>query len=608
MDQTEKDRLLEAAKADITRTTSVIGGLVERLDESMEKAARAYRSIDSTESETAFEDRMRAEASGANTALIRESLAQLALSPYFARCDVVFDDEPNRPYYIAKFAASELGIYSWTTPVAALRFELPGRVRYQTPDGEWRDGHMTRRDQYMIARGHLNFMTTEGIGLERVLIYQEHFSGRKTGFVLPEVVAQMEKAQDTVIRAVPQGPFVISGPAGSGKTTLALHRVAYLRQSPETAELYPAESILILVQDSGTDDYFSHLLPELGIHDVVITTFAHWAIGQLGLGRYFYQPRPGDDETQRDRYEFAKVRALKGKIAPVTKAELKSPEKILLAHYRDYLDAGQMGLLTTQLQDNALDRFDLTLLLRWQEQVAGMLMTTVEDVTYLRGGLTKRKQRLVPLEYSLVLVDEFQNYLPEQLRLLRGITDKKQSMLYIGDVAQQTQLGAIRDLAEIGEAVAPERVIKLEKVYRNTKQILEYIRGLGYDVEIPAGVAEGPTVAEHTARDVVEALQYIVGLTRAPGTLMGIIAPDPETIDTYRDYFSDDDSVHCMTIREAQGVEFDVVCLVGWGEDDGSSHEADSNLLAERQRIMRDLLYVALTRAMKELHVIGSFS
>jgi DNA helicase IV len=608
MDQSEKDRLLEVVRADIARTTDVIGGLVERLDASILQSTQAYKGIDSTESETAFEDRMRAEATAANTALIRESLAQLAVSPYFARCDVLFDDESNRPYYIAKYAASELGIYSWTTPVAALRFELPGNVRYQTPDGQWREGQMTRRDQYMIARRHLNFMTTEGVGLERELIYQEHFSGRKTGFVLPEVVAQMEKAQDTVIRAAAQGPFVISGPAGSGKTTLALHRVAYLRQSPETCEMYPAESILILVQDSNTDDYFSHLLPELGIHDVVITTFAHWAISQLELRRFVYHDRPGHDEPTRDRYELAKAQALKGAITAVTKGELKSPAKLLLAYYRDYLDDGQMGQLTSELQDNALDRFDLTLLLRWHEQMAGMLMTTTEDVAYLRGGLTKRTLRSVPLKYSLVLVDEFQNYLPEQLRLLRQVTDKKQSMLYIGDAAQQTQLGAVHKLSDIGETIAPERVIKLEKVYRNTRQILEYIRRCGYDVEIPAAVTEGPVVVEHAAWDVTEALQYIVGLTRVPGTTMGIIAPDPETIDTYREYFAGDDSVRCMTMREAQGVEFEVVCLVGWGESEPLSTEGDVSLLTERQRTRRDLLYVALTRAMTELHVIGRFT
>lgn len=62
----------------------------------------------------------------------------------------------------------------------------------------------------------------------------------------------MEKAQDQVIRASHKGSLVIGGPAGSGKTTLALHRVAYLTQAPETSEFYPTKSIIVFVQDTGT--------------------------------------------------------------------------------------------------------------------------------------------------------------------------------------------------------------------------------------------------------------------------------------------------------------------------------------------------------------------
>jgi hypothetical protein len=133
---------------------------------------------------------------------------------------------------------------------------------------------------------------------------------------------------------------------------------------------------------------------------------------------------------------------------------------------------------------------------------------------------------------------------------------------------------------------------------------LEYIRGRGYDVDIPVGVHDGPAVVERAVGDVAEALQYIVGLTRPPGALLGIIAPDPETIETYRAYFAGDASVRCMTMREAQGVEFDLVCLVGLS-DATLVADTDPALAAEQRRIQRDLLYVALTRAMTELHVLG---
>ena len=88
---------------------------------------------------------------------------------------------------------------------------------------------------------------------------------------------------------------------------------------------------------------------------------------------------------------------------------------------------------------------------------------------------------------------------------------------------------------------------------------------------------------------------------------MGIIAADPETAQTYREYFLEDDSIRCVTMREAQGVEFDIVCLVGWGESEPEPADADPSFLAARARMRRDLLYVAMTRAMSQLHVIGRF-
>lgn len=604
MDQAEKDLLLEEARGHIDATREKIGRRLDQLEEELERESEAYYAIDSRQVETAFEDRLLAFAIGANTTQIRDQIEQLKDSPYFARCDLEFGDEPMRPYYFAKASASELGIYSWTSPVAALRFENPGNVSYMTPKGEERKGKLARKDQYMIARGHLNFMTTEAAGMERQLVYQEHFSTRKTGFMLPDVVAQMEKAQDQVIRADHRGPFVISGPAGSGKTTLALHRVAYLRQAPETAEMYPAETILVLVQDNGTEDYFSHLLPELGIHDVQITTFAAWALERLELRQYFYRVRPGRDEAERDRYEYAKLQALRGGLPEAGKTELRRPERMLLTHYERFLDDGQMGLLRQELADGALDRFDLTLLLLLRERLQGRLTRIVEDTQFLRGGKTRTKRTEVPLEYSLILADEFQNYLPEQLQVLRRVAHPKhQSMLYVGDLAQQTQFGTLREWAQIDEAISPERAIRLEKVYRNTRQILEYIQRRGYEVAVPRGVSEGPEVVERVAGDVVEAIEYIVGLTRTPGMSLGIIAKNPETVETYREYFKEDASVHCLTMREAQGVEFDVVVLIEAAAMDEAS-EGEAEFLVERERINRDQLYVALTRAMRELHII----
>ncbi len=600
MDRTHKEQLLGEAKEHLTETRRQLD---VRLGEVMTTLERDWEAFKEIEGDTEYEDRLRALAVGTNTTMMKQQLQALAPSPYFARCDLELPGRPAQAYYFAKFPASEHGIYSWAAPVARVRFEEPGEVSYAAPDGRQVSGRLQRRDQFMITSGEIRFMTSESEDDARELIYQDHFSTHKEGFVLPEIVAQMEKAQDQVIRADHRGPLVISGPAGSGKTTLALHRIAYLRQAPETTDLYPAEAIMVFVQDGRTQEYFSTLLPELGIHDVRITTFAEWALERLGLRAYFFRVRPGANEVEQDAYEAAKLKALHEPLE--ARFDAKRPDQFLKAAYAAYLAHGQLKMLASELGEGALDRHDLTMLLVAKQRTEGRLMAGVESYTFLPGGKVRTKVTMQPLNYSLVLVDEFQNYLPEQLRLMRGaVSGRTEAMLYIGDLAQQTQFGTIRDWREIGETIAAERHIKLHKVYRNTKQILAYIRELGYDVELPEGLSEGPEVVE-LATDEVAAISYIKQLEVPAGGTIGVLAKDVDTIEAYATGLAGRPGVHCLTIREAQGVEFDTVCLVGIEADTFAVPEESVTVAAERRRLNQDQLYVALTRAMTSLHVLG---
>jgi len=575
---------------------------VERLDRTLEKDYALYLEI---EGETAFEDKLRAASLGRNTGAIREQLMRLEPTPYFVRCDLAINGEAVKPYYFAKFPASDHDIYSWTAPFASLRFEEPGDVSYLRPDGRTNHGTLERRDQFMVTAGKLRFMTSESTKYERELIYQEHFSLRKDGFMLPEIVSQMERAQDQVIRAHHAGPFVISGPAGSGKTTLALHRIAYLRQAPDTEALYPADDILVFVQDARTQDYFSRLLPELGINDVRITTFSEWALELLGLKNYFHRVRPGDGEAEQDGYEAAKLAALK---SPIEHSyDSKKLPLFLKTFYEPFMDTRQLDLLATELADHALDRHDLTLLLRSKQLNDGALTHDVEHYKFLPQGKVRTTVTKEPVRYALVLVDEFQNYLPGQLQLLKDATSARhQSMIYVGDMAQQTQFGTIKNWSEIAESIQPERVIALSKVYRNTRQILEYVASLGYDVDVPEGLGNGPEVEEQDIVSVPEGIAYIKALERRPGGTIGVLAKDVADLERYTEAFEAIPEIHCLTIREAQGVEFDTVCIIGISAATFRVDDATEAMASERRRINRDMLYVALTRAISSLHILGS--
>lgn len=534
-----------------------------------------------------------------------EQLEYLYKTPYFTKCVILEKDGKSKDYFFAKYQLSEAGIYSWISPIATLRFENPGIIQYSAPDGELRKMILERKEQYMIVDGRVVFFSREDNGVPRELIYQEHFTIRKQGFVLPEIVAQMEKAQDKVIRAHCQGPLVIAGPAGSGKTTLALHRVAYLTQAPDTASLYPAESIIVFVQDNGTKEYFSHLLPGLGIHNVTITTFSEWAIKILGLEGYEYIARYGNTDEERDMYEYKKIIVLRDGIPAFD----KNPYVTILRAYKNHFVSKEKRLFQRQKIEKKLDRFDLTILLSALLKKEGTFRFERRYEAVVKGVVRKRIQTTEAL-YSLMVVDEFQNYLPEQLSVLKScLSGTTESTIYVGDMAQQVYLGTIRKWEEIGEEISPERNITLDKVYRNTRNILIFIQKLGYPISIPEGIKEGPEVVEIVCLTKQDEIEHVRTAAKNYSTgSVGVLAKDDSYLNEFRKEFDELKNMHFLTMNESQGVEFDLVILVGISAATFKVMEHATVLpehIQERKRMQRDLLYIALTRAISELHILG---
>ncbi len=521
-----------------------------------------------------------------------EELKILNKSPYFVRCDLVYEDSDEIiTRYFAKFQFTEESIYSWVAPISSIRFEKPGEITYKLPSGEKKKAKLIRKDQYMIVDGKVMFFTQELIDSSRELIFQEYFSNRKTGFVLPEIVSQMEKAQDQIIRAHHKGSLVISGPAGSGKTTLALHRTAYLMQSPDTTGIFTDTSVIVFVQDNRTKDYFSHLLPELGINGVRITTFYEWAMEILGLEEYSYITRYGNADEEKDIYEYEKLKTLKSKSIPPFNS---NPYIILNNVYSKNFSERNFTIFKKQKEEKKLDRFDLTII----------LMSYIQKYKVL-----KRKNKKYTINYSLVLIDEFQNYLPEQLSIIKQCLNKDNgSAIYIGDIAQRTNLGTISDFKEIEEIVPDERKVELKKVYRNTKKILDYIKGLGYKVSIPEGVTEGIDVLEKIGLTIDEQISHIKNISENnKNKTIGILAKSREDLEKFETEFKDNKNIHILSIIESQGVEFDIVFMVGISQKTFSIKHIDESIehTNERKKIYKDLLYVGLTRAISELYVFG---
>src|SRR3989338_1200285 len=595
MNQTEKDQILNRTKKHVEQTCFLIRDSIAAVKTAVARKKENFKTLGGEERVVFakllhFEEQRAAE------------LEHLKGSPYFVKCDVTIDGE-QKTWFFGKFGYKESDIFSWVTPAASIRFEQPGAFTYKHLDDAVTFGQLNAKEQYMIVDGNILFLAVESEDHPRELVYQEHFSTRKTVFVLPEIVAQMERAQDQVIRAHPKGPFVISGPAGSGKTTLALHRIAYLVQSPETTEIFPPESIIVFVQDQRTKDYFSHILPELGITNVTITTFSEWAIKILDLRDVMFVDRHVESEPEQDAFERAKLKVLQT-LAPSKAQAQKRVFGTLEGLYANSFTSDQMTLFQKQSHEQVLDRYDLTVLLSLAHASDGQLSIVKDYYIELKNGKLKKKTGPLSVGYTLVLMDEFQNYLPEQLQLIKSCKrEDQQSMMYVGDIAQQVRFGTLRDWSQINEQIPDDRSVSLTKVYRNTKEILTFIASLGYDVEIPPEVKQGAEVVQLKTASVDEEVAYI-RKTRdrlENHQTIGVLAKQQRYLTPFEQAFSDDPQVRVFEIKEAQGVEFDVVCLVGVDADTFIDLKKDQ----EKTRILRNLIYIALTRAMSELHILG---
>jgi len=592
MDQTAKKIYFEHAQEQLKRSIEVIRQTLQKTTDNVSKLKKSLHTFN--EDDKLVQSKL--------LEMNKEKLEELELMqdyPYFNKCEI--NDEN---IYIGKFSLSEENIYSWISPIAKIRFEHPGTVSYILPDNREKQGTMTKKDQYMIVNGKIIYLSTETLDNPRELIYQDYFSNQKKSFVLPEIVAQMEKAQDAVIRASYKNALLISGPAGSGKTTLALHRVAYLLQSPDVADRFHPSKILILVQDTGTKEYFSQLLPELGIKNIAINTFADWSMSVLDLQNYNYQNHVDIVEEDRDYLEYYKLQSLLN----FPEQKFSSNVFALLEKIYQNLPNKYLEIINYQKENKILDKIDLTILLQIFKKTHGNITIMQEYYQLKKRGASTKKVGRFPALYDLIIFDEFQNYLPEQIRLINSCLNlENNAVMYVGDMNQKTQLGTIADWSEIGENLKDERKVVLNKVYRNSKEILEYIENLGYKITIPEKTKSSTKVVEKNFESIEEEINFIKEKLN-PQVVTGILIRNSEHLKNYQEKLENTKNVHILPMDEIQGLEFDTVFLAGINKADIRSSEKIKilELKQEKEKIDRDILYVALTRATNNLFILGS--
>ena len=208
---------------------------------------------------------------------------QMQDSPYFARVDFIFDgeDEAECCYIgIGNFADEKGGmplIYDWRAPISSLFYDYDtGKASYEAPAGRV-EGEIVRKLQYKIKKGKLIYAVESDIKIDDDILKQA--LSMNADARLKSIVSTIQKEQNSIIRNEKDRILIVQGGAGSGKTSVALHRIAYLLYHHRN-EL-KASQVLILSPNDVFADYISHILPELGEENINEMTFDDYAAREL---------------------------------------------------------------------------------------------------------------------------------------------------------------------------------------------------------------------------------------------------------------------------------------------------------------------------------------
>lgn len=212
----------------------------------------------------------------------RYTLVRMKDSPYFGRVDFVFDGESDAEslYIGISNLAGETGtlplVFDWRAPVSSLFYDYDvGPAAYEAPMGQI-TGSITHKYQYKIASGRIVYMLESDLKVDDEILKAE--LGKNASASLKSIVTTIQREQNEIIRDKGRA-LVVQGCAGSGKTSIALHRIAYLLY--HNRNQLKASQVLILSPNSLFADYISRILPELGEENISETSLDIWAYHRL---------------------------------------------------------------------------------------------------------------------------------------------------------------------------------------------------------------------------------------------------------------------------------------------------------------------------------------
>lgn len=212
-----------------------------------------------------------------------ENIKKIKNVPYFARMDFKEENRDLEKLYIGKISildnkTAEPIIVDWRAPISNLYYEGKiGSAEYECL-GKKIKGDILLKRQYIIEKKQLKkYIDINVTGNDELL---QNALEEKADDRLKNIVATIQDEQNKIIRAKINSPLIVQGVAGSGKTTIALHRIAYLIYNYEKE--FKPEEFMIIATTKFFLNYISNILPDLGVNNVKQCTFEDFAYDVIG--------------------------------------------------------------------------------------------------------------------------------------------------------------------------------------------------------------------------------------------------------------------------------------------------------------------------------------
>lgn len=210
-----------------------------------------------------------------NINALRKSLS----SPYFGRVDFSYDDDIISVYIGINGIIENLKnyVFDWRSPIASLFYNYGvGKAEYTAPMGKIQGDILLKR-QYKISNGKIKRCFESDINIDDE--YLQEILSSASSKKMTNIVNTIQKEQNMIIRNVDDKHLIVQGIAGSGKTSVALHRIAYLLYNEKNLT---NNNVLIFSPNEVFSDYISNVLPELGEQNVLQTTFSDFSSSYIG--------------------------------------------------------------------------------------------------------------------------------------------------------------------------------------------------------------------------------------------------------------------------------------------------------------------------------------